>query len=230
MLENLLILHGCLQVPDLVGEADEQQVKDVSLWIAKAILPDSSVIPHDDIPSGILCSQLNGSKLTLTDSKPPDLERAIRTTQRVGILGLQCLQFLNTANEPAQITLDPQMLISVIAFSSPRDSWTTATSLSIATSIISSFTAQISSTEFIIKFLIQGVIRPVFSKSKPTAVTSTGRKAMSSSTPRNFDPVADLDPANKPWKYACPYSITVFERAICSSSVIFLVFLPFLRC
>jgi hypothetical protein len=86
---------------------------------------------------------------------------------------------------------------------------------------------EVEGPDFIIDFLLQSIIRPLFSKSKPAAITAAGRKSMpSSAPPRNYNISESLDPARKPWKYTSPFSIAVLEWAVTNSSVNNPSFLP----
>lgn len=79
-------------------------------------------------------------------------------------------------------------------------------------------TKQVESSEFVVDYILQKLIRPLFSKSRPSTVTETGRKAMpSSEPPKRFD--IDAEKKDKPWKYRDAYTITVFEWVVENASV-----------
>lgn len=108
-----------------------------------------------------------------------------------------------------------EILLSAIAYTSPRDTWSSPSCAIIAASILLGHAHEIRAPEFIIEFLLKTIIRPLFSKSKPPSITATGRKAMpSSDMPRNYNMSDSFDPALKPWKYLSPFSITVFEWVV----------------
>jgi Tti2 family len=156
------------------------------------------------------------------DSQTATLEKAIVTSQRLGLHGLQCLQSLLALHPLPSDASGLEILLSVISFTSPSDPWTTISSESIAAGILREPAHEILDPGLIIDFLLQNIIRPLFSKSKPAAITATGRKAMpSSAPPRNYSVSDSLDPAKKPWKYTSPFSIAVFEWAVKNSSVIY---------
>lgn len=115
--------------------------------------------------------------------------------------------------------LDPQILLSLLAFTNARDPWTIPSTLTSAKSLLSKHSGQLSSADFVIKFLIQSFIRPLFSKSKPSAITSTGRKAMETSAPPKKIDFNELDQSSKPWKYDAVYAVTVFGWAAENVSV-----------
>lgn len=141
-------------------------------------------------------------------------------SQQLGLHGLRCLRtLLALLSQPAG-TSSYNIFLSAISFTSSRDSWTTISSQSIATSILQEHLHEVEYPEFIIDFVLQSIIRPLFSKSKPAAITATGRKAMpSSAPPHNYTVSESLNPARKPWKYTSPFSIAVLEWAVTNSSV-----------
>ncbi|RDL40006.1 uncharacterized protein BP5553_04346 [Venustampulla echinocandica] len=201
-LENVLILTSCLGNPDRImrESAEEDAINKLLLWVSKVILPDSGLIRQDEMPE---------------DNEPASRQRALILTQHASTLGLQSLNLLITQIPSSpQKTLDPQILLSLIAFTNPSDPWTTQAASDTAHSLLSKYTAQTLTSDFIISFLLQSFIRPLYSKSKPTSITSAGRKAMPSSAPPKRFEAADLDRSSKPWKYEVVYSITIFKWAV----------------
>lgn len=148
------------------------------------------------------------------------MKQAVSTAQKSGFYGLKCLEYLlSLVPRPLDSSCN-DILLSVISFSSLRDPWTSTSSHSIAARILEQYTHEVKNSELIINFLIQEIIRPLFSKSKPTAISSAGRKAMPPSVPLRGSNMSDaLDPAKKPWKYTAPFSIVVFEWAVATASV-----------
>jgi len=77
--------------------------------------------------------------------------------------------------------------------------------------------SQIHSISFLVTYLLQSVIRPLFSKSRPSTITSSGRKAMPSTAPlKHHDFTAEE--TSKPWKYEAPYSFVVLEFCVQNAS------------
>ncbi|PVH80343.1 hypothetical protein DL98DRAFT_588452 [Cadophora sp. DSE1049] len=202
-LPNLLILHSCLGTPRLQHEDDDEEyISKLSSWISKAILPTSDVATHDDAPE----DSINASR-----------QKTIHTARRRGALGLQSLlKLLTLPDMPQQSApISAQMLISVIAFTSPRDVWSTPTSLTTAQQLLAlPFTqSALQDPEFISTDVLQRFIRPLFSASKPRTVTFAGRKAIPSSAPlKRYD--FHEERASKPWLYETVYAVTVLEWAV----------------
>jgi hypothetical protein len=223
LLQNLLVLASCLEYPSrLTREAgDEDIINKIASWISKIILPDGSTIPQDDGPSSnVLGSPLLTVNSPCTDSQAVKINQAVATAQRLGFYGLKCLQSMLALRLLPPGVPDQDILLSAIAFTSLRDPWTTASSESIAATILREHSHEIQTSELIIDFLLQTVIRPLFSQSKPATITATGRKAMpSSAPPRNYSVLDSFDPSQKPWKYASPFSIAVFEWIVKNTPV-----------
>ncbi|KAH6722961.1 hypothetical protein BKA61DRAFT_663695 [Leptodontidium sp. MPI-SDFR-AT-0119] len=203
-LPNLLILHSCLRESSWLKREDDdgEYITKLALWISKAILPTAEIVIYDDAPE---------------DSTNASRQKALHVARRKGGFGLQSLLKLFTLPKSTKpVTPIPnQILISVLAFTSPHDVWSTPISLSTATELIAlpSIKSSLQAPEFIPADILQQFIRPLFSASKPSTITSAGRKAMPSSAPlKRYD--FNEERATKPWLYEKVYAITVLEWAV----------------
>ncbi|KAL5330163.1 hypothetical protein ACEPPN_003688 [Leptodophora sp. 'Broadleaf-Isolate-01'] len=203
-LPNLLILHNCLRESSWLKREDDdgEYITKLALWISKAILPTAEIVIYDDAPE---------------DSTNASRQKALHVARRKGGFGLQSLLKLFTLPKSTKpVTPIPnQILISVLAFTSPHDVWSTPISLSTATELIAlpSIKSSLQAPEFIPADILQQFIRPLFSASKPSTITSAGRKAMPSSAPlKRYD--FNEERATKPWLYEKVYAITVLEWAV----------------
>jgi hypothetical protein len=171
------------------------------------IVPSLEMISHPvctSYPLGMVSSPC-------TDSETARIHEAAVISQQLGLDGLRCLQTLLEFLSPLSRASCHNVFLSAVSFTSSRDPWTTTSSPSIATDILRENAHEVEGPNF---------IRPLFSKSKPAAITAAGRKAMpSSAPPRNYNISESLDPARKPWKYTSPFSIAVLEWAVTNSSV-----------
>lgn len=148
------------------------------------------------------------------DNKSTSRETTLHLTNLKATLGLKALLSLQYLHQSPPKDLPQPVLLSLLVFTSSRDPWTTPPSLSSAQLLLSKYAHQTQTTEFLINYILQSIIRPLFSKSKPSAITSSGRKAMPSSAPPKRFEAADMDRSTKPWKYEAVYSVTVFRRAV----------------
>ncbi|RDW69699.1 hypothetical protein BP6252_08719 [Coleophoma cylindrospora] len=197
-LENVLLLSQCLKHNEklIPAESDVSAAGKILSWLSTVILPDATFVANDELPG---------------DRDAAQMKQSLQAAISMGEAGLDAITNLIQLNTQVALKLENQVLLSLIAFTDKRDVWTSQKSLSNAQAILSRCSEQIKSKEFLVDFLLKETIRPLFSKSKPAAITSTGRKAMpTSAPPRRFE-TADMDPANKPWKFKDLWAITVFN-------------------
>ncbi|KAG4439755.1 hypothetical protein IFR05_004777 [Cadophora sp. M221] len=203
-LPNLLILHSCLRASSRLKRkaGDEEYITKLSLWISKVILPNTEIGIYDDAPE---------------DSTNASRQKALQVARHKGILGLQSLLKLLALPETStpSTPISNQVLISILAFTSPRDIWSTPTSLSTTVELLAlpPIQSALQAPEFIPTDILQWFIRPLFSASKPSTITSAGRKAMPNSAPQKRYDFND-ERVTKPWLYEKVYAITVLEWAV----------------
>jgi hypothetical protein len=141
--------------------------------------------------------------------------------KQTGTLGLRSLNFLQALTPSPQSSnpiIDNTILLSALAFTDDSDPWTTPLACTQALTFLSQHTSQTHSASFLVTYLLQSVIRPLFSKSRPSTVTASGRKAMPSSLPpKHHDFTAEQ--TSKPWKYEAPYSLALLEFCVENVSV-----------
>jgi hypothetical protein len=177
-------------------------------------------VPYDEMPESTSSHQIRFRTLVThgcLDNDPAARERATILAQQNGNTGVECLRLLHDLIPSS--TKDNLSLLCLIAFSSSRDIWTTPFSSASASHILSQYTNQIHGDEFIVTFLLQGFIRPLFSRAKPDTITATGRKAIPSSAPRKPFDITEMERASRPWKYDSIYSVAVLRWAIENASV-----------
>lgn len=158
------------------------------------------------------------ARLTVPDESSTST-KILQIAKQKGHLGLQSLRILGNLHSDSNTQLDARILLAIIAFSSTRDLWTTPSSLRIAKQLLTSHSSIIKSSKFINEDVLQSFIRPLFSKSKPSAITSTGRQAMPTSAPPKRYNIQEQDRSSRPWKYDAVYSTTVFVWTVENASV-----------
>ncbi|ORY59663.1 uncharacterized protein BCR38DRAFT_526961 [Pseudomassariella vexata] len=124
------------------------------------------------------------------------------------------LDVLHSIDHSKAIELDDPVFVSITAFTSVKDSWTTETSSSLAHGILKAH-LQVGKAQqkFIVETVLNGFLRPLFSKSRPATVTASGRKAEFVEASRYAGLDAQSE-AFKQWKHSQRYAITVFEWAV----------------
>ncbi|KAH8678662.1 hypothetical protein BGZ60DRAFT_401540 [Tricladium varicosporioides] len=209
-LERLVILYSCITATDRLHQEDDQEHdrETLSLWVSKVILPNGNFVSQDEAPD---------------DTTEASRERALTLSRQKIDVGLQCLEILLTHMNPSAPFpfLSNEILLSLLASTSSRDPWATEASTARATFLLSHASVQKRAldTDFLINYILQSLIRPLFSKSKPTTITTAGRPAIQSSVPKPRTTTELLICEAKPWKYEKPYSIPVLEWAVANIPV-----------
>ncbi|KAI1466957.1 uncharacterized protein F4812DRAFT_71759 [Daldinia caldariorum] len=137
------------------------------------------------------------------------------TLQRKGNLGLKALDALTKIPSKAiPFQLPRPVLLRIAAFTNPTDPWTTAESSALSQTLLSAHLDGSQARPFIVDDVLAGFLRPLFSKSRPAAITASGRKAEYVEEASRYDGAARESSETKPWKYAHRYAVTVFEWAV----------------
>ena len=132
-------------------------------------------------------------------------------------LGLSLLQ---TLREDWQSTLTDRALLTLTAFAGDGDPWSTPKTRDIATSVLLNQGGKNSiGGDRLITLISQTILlttlRPLFSRSRPAAITRSGRKAAFPQDERDGHDLMNKDtPESKPWKFRHVYAITVFTWAV----------------
>lgn len=147
--------------------------------------------------------------------------------QQKADLGLAALDQLTKLLPGGPSKLLASTHLRLTAFTDPADPWTSSTkSAELSRALLQPLDAperREQRTRLIAEDILTGFLRPLFSRSRPTAVTASGRKAEFVETSR-YDSVASESPETKPWKYARRYAVTAFAWAVQHADVS--LFLP----
>ncbi|KAI1801820.1 hypothetical protein F4811DRAFT_435080 [Daldinia bambusicola] len=137
------------------------------------------------------------------------------TLQCKGNLGLKALNALTKIPSKANtLHLPRPALHRIVAFTNPSDPWTTSESSALSQALLSAHLDDSQARSFIVEDVLTEFLRPLFSKSRPAAITASGRKAEYVEEPSRYDGATRESSETKPWKYAHRYSVTVFEWAV----------------
>ncbi|KAI0889580.1 uncharacterized protein GGS22DRAFT_182924 [Annulohypoxylon maeteangense] len=137
----------------------------------------------------------------------------LRRKGEVGLLAIE--QLINTPLK-APLQLRPSVLLRLTAFTDVADPWATAESSALARKLLEAQLQILDESQtksLIVEEILTTFLRPLFSKSRSTAVTASGRKAEFVEQSR-YDTVDRETPETKPWKYTHRYAITVFSWAV----------------
>lgn len=183
-----------------------------------------SPCPRDeaDQVSGIVneppCDALDTVADRTTDEDYPEYEQVALRSREIAPYGLSILRTLGNGYST---TLSLDTLLTVISFTNPAvtDPWTTQEACDLARDLLSQQLLHHVNQSDLIEAILKDYLRPAFSKSRPKAVTASGRKA---EFPEGDDPhrgLADDTKEVKPWKYEDHRAITVFHWVVLMTDV-----------
>ena len=116
-------------------------------------------------------------------------------------------------------------MICLASFTRANDPWTSHVSLAEASSLLGVYVkmskAEPGRFQALLTNLLCEYVKPAFVKSKNSAITPAGRKAITALPPRLEASIDETK--SKPWKYGQIYLITVFEWILGQLDVRFLI-------
>lgn len=166
-------------------------------WLSSILCPSSEILPREQVleddnilPSPNLGAFQDVCKLALT------------------ILS----RILPKESLPREIL--PELSIAIIAQSDQADLWTTPESRKLASQMLSSYKAQLTTPEILIDHILKNTVKARFSTSSQSTahrnITSDGRKALRPSTNRS----PALLPSAPNWRHDYPETTTLLHWAI----------------
>ncbi|KAI3554181.1 hypothetical protein CABS02_05597 [Colletotrichum abscissum] len=131
-------------------------------------------------------------------------------------LAEQALDILRSLVVRFSPSLDDQDLIAIAAYTDRKRTWTTVNAELYAREILERSLDGVQKQAFITSVVLEGFIRPLFSRNSSSRITSTGRKAhFADDSQDRFTPGASADTDDaKSWKTTQAYAITVFSWAV----------------
>lgn len=152
------------------------------------------------------------------DDDCPEYEQVAHRSREIAPYGLSVLQIL-VNDYSTKFSVDT--LLTVISFTNPAvtDPWTTQEACDLARDLLSQQLLHHFNQSDLIETILKDYLRPAFSKSRPKAVTASGRKA---EFPEEDDPhrgLADDTKEVKPWKYEDHRAIPVFHWVVLATDV-----------
>ena len=146
----------------------------------------------------------------------PDVK--LQSQQRAGlcaiyVVGIRLLSHLRRIGDAHGNEVNSELLTCLSSFTCAEDPWTKQASQTEASSLlvhyITSFASKTEGSQPLLANLLRDIIKPAFAKSKNSAITPAGRKAISTLPPKIE---ASIDETKlKPWKYDQVYIVTVFD-------------------
>ena len=128
-------------------------------------------------------------------------------------VGLRLLSHLQRVGDTHSHELSVELLLCLASYTNIEDPWTTQTSYLEASTYLEHCLVRIEDRPTRIQALLTKLlhenVKPAFAKSKNSAVTPAGRKAISALAPKLEASIDEIK--LKPWKYSQVYIVTVFE-------------------
>lgn len=134
---------------------------------------------------------------------------AIMHFRQMCAVALSAMECLQTHLNPPDKDVHPEVLLSLAACTDTADPWTSESTKELAMQLLHRHQQQYLSDTFMVEYVLKGFVLPLFSNSKPSTVTSQGRKALTPALNDRYRP-NDLDIAGKPWKFREVSAVTVF--------------------
>jgi hypothetical protein len=133
-----------------------------------------------------------------------------------GEIALTALKLLwERSDKEQRDILDNDGLVTLIALADPSEAWATPTTTALASQLLSEQLATLDVTDFLIQSILKGYLQKLFSKSRPTTVTASGRKAEYQDDDLDRQQgLPDDSRQTKPWKYEDLRSIPVLAWAV----------------
>lgn len=123
-----------------------------------------------------------------------------------GILLLAHLQKIQPPSEDKHVVT---ILACLASFTDSNDPWTSPEARDHACFLSEAYAAS-TNLSTILTGLLQERVKPLFAKTKNSAITQQGRKAINP-LPSAATAHSDLDGEAKPWKYRDAYIVTAFQ-------------------
>lgn len=188
------------------------------------------------------CSSSSSTDELNTDNETDVYEE---TAQRIRDLAICGLEVLNICNDEYDAVFSDDTILTLISFTDasstrlvqnepyyhhtpPRYPWATPEATNLATRILEKQISKHFTTDvLIVRTILQGYLRPLFSKSRPGTITASGRKAEFRDEEDTHRALRD-EVETKPWKYVDHRAIAVFQWAVHEVNVSYLPFSKFL--
>ncbi|XXG95050.1 hypothetical protein Hte_001310 [Hypoxylon texense] len=214
-------------VKEFLSENDKRELGSVAaLWASHAAIlriarnvQDEKDDTKDNLNSTLIeiADRISSIILPVCDGASLDDDTTdYAALQRKADLGLVALDHLTKLLPGGPSQLSASTHLRLTAFTDPADAWTSPASARLSRTLLQPLDAperREQRTRLVAEDILTGFLRPLFSKSRPAAVTASGRKA-EFVEPSRYDSAASDSPETKPWKYARRYAVAVFAWAV----------------
>lgn len=208
------------------SRADEADAaKELASTLARAMVPVAADMDVEGEDEDVIKDDAEQRNKTRT--------RVIHHCAQLAPAVLQALELLVAKTHPPEITND-QLLLTLAALTINTPEWKLSgrDSRRASTLLAQLLGNDDAKDTFIIEGILQGYLRPLFSKSKPASVTESGRKVeFTDPAAGRGEGIPDDSAVTKPWKYLDFRAVPLVAWAVDEANVRFLnhlatVFLP----
>ncbi|OJD26002.1 hypothetical protein ACJ73_02619 [Blastomyces percursus] len=205
----LLLVEAALRAtkqPSLLRSEDREAARFLIFWTASAVLPNEDVT---SLWENVQLADSGSTKRLQTGAY-----KLARLKSSVGVSVLGLLNLINPiANLEGEDAVD--VIASLAAFTCRKDPWTTERAFNEASTLLQNYESCLGSERrgeltAIQEDILRKKVKPLFSKTKTSAVTAAGRKNVHPLPQPRFDP-SIFNPESKPWKLRNVYMITVLS-------------------
>ncbi len=134
-------------------------------------------------------------------------------------MGIEAVEALVKQVEP--VRLEDEVLLALLVYTDDTTTWGSPQTKASAAKLLEqqlNIPGSPSKEQFITESILQNYLRPLFSKSKPSSITASGRKAEYQVTTRG-EGVPDDSVLTKPWKFTDLRAIPAMGWAVREADV-----------
>ncbi|AEO55170.1 hypothetical protein MYCTH_2051209 [Thermothelomyces thermophilus ATCC 42464] len=198
----LVSLLACLRCEDRIAHGaagdDEDAVKELALGVANVIAPVAT--QHEELDGTGQQTELSGQEL---------LQRSEEFSEQcrdLAVPGVEILEAL-VKRTASPVRLDDEVLLTLLAYTDETrpqrpSTETKATADRLLQQQLLGVPGAPTKEQFITETVLQTFLRPLFSKSKPSTITASGRKAeYVDGAASRAESMPDDTAQTKPWKF-----------------------------
>ncbi len=151
----------------------------------------------------------------------PSREAIIKQCQATSSMGIEALEALIKQAEP--VRLEDEVLFALLVYTDETTTWGSPQTKASAAELLEqqlNIPGSLAKEQFITESILQNYLRPLFSKSKPSSITASGRKAEYQDTAASRgEGIPDDSALTKPWKYTDLRAIPAMGWAVREADV-----------
>ncbi len=230
MQAQLVALLACLHCETRIirSESTEQDaVKELARNVAKIIAPVVTTAERgygqsEGVGACLGCSapfQYRGTLLTIFIV--PSREAIIKQCQATSSMGVEALEALMKQVGP--VRLEDEVLFALLVYTDKTTTWGSPQTKASAAKLLEqqlNTPGSLGKDQFIAESILQNYLRPLFSKSKPSSITASGRKAEYHDTAATRgEGIPDDSALTKPWKFTDLRAIPAMKWAVREADV-----------